>query len=141
MAKSPKRRPERDAGPIEYRVHGRVTYAESHAPAAQVRVTAMDADLLFDDRLGEVVTDSEGRFDLPYGIGQFRDLFERAPDIYLLVRDAAGKLLTTTRDAVVRDAGRDLEILVQLPGPRPGEAGAGGAGRRRSRRPARLRVA
>ncbi len=97
-------------------IYGRITYAESGEPARGVLVTAMDADLLFDDELGEATTDSNGQFQMQYGVAQFRDLFERAPDIYLLVHDERGRLLTTTRDSVIHNAGLSQEILVQLPG-------------------------
>lgn len=100
-------------------VSGKVTYALSGRPAVGVRVTAMDADLLFHDQLGEGVTDIEGRFRITYSSSQFRDLFERNPDVYLLVYDPKGHLLASTKDAVVRNAGRKQEIFVQLPGAGP----------------------
>lgn len=100
-------------------VFGQVTYSESGQPAVGVRVTAMDADLLFDDTLGEAMAGKDGRFKITYGVTQFRDLFERAPDIYLLIHDPQGCPLTTTRDSVIRDAGREQEIHVQLPGKSP----------------------
>jgi len=103
----------------DWTIYGRITYADTGRPAADVRVTAMDADFFFDDKLGEVNTDEDGRFNLIYDITKFRDLFERAPDIYLVVRDQRGEFLTTTRDAVVRNAGHIHEIYVQLPGRGP----------------------
>jgi hypothetical protein len=108
--------------PIEsrnYVVFGRVTYSKSGKPAVGVRVVGMDADLFCDDKLGEDKTDDKGQFKIVYGIAQFSnlfDLFERAPDIYLLVYDDKGRLLTTTRDSVIRNAGLEQEIYVQLPG-------------------------
>lgn len=99
----------------DYIVSGRVIYSESGQPAIGVRVTVMDADLLFDDKLGEAVTDDDGRFSIRYGIEKFRDLFERPPDIYLLIHDREGEPLTSTRDSVIRNAGKKQEIHVQLP--------------------------
>ena len=96
-------------------VHGRITYGDTGLPAAGVRVTAKDADLLFDDQLGQALTDNAGRFSITYGVARFRDLFERAPDIYLLVHNEQDRLLTSTRDSVIRDAGSVQEIHVQLP--------------------------
>jgi hypothetical protein len=103
----------------EYIVFGRVTYGESNRPAVGVRVTAMDADLLFDDMLGQDRTDEEGQYKITYTAVEFRDLFEAAPDIYLRVHDEEGRLLTTTRDSVIRNAGQVQEIHVQLPGAGP----------------------
>jgi hypothetical protein len=100
----------------DWTVSGRVTYAESGLPAVDVRIRAMDADFLFDDFLGEANTDTAGKFSIVYDVRRFRDLFERAPDVYLMVFDRRGELLTDTRDAVVRNAGAELEIHVQLPG-------------------------
>ena len=98
-----------------YVVHGRVSHSESGHPAAGMQVTAMDADLLFDDKLGTATTDRDGRFRITYGVEQFRDLFERAPDIYLVIHAPDGRLVTTTKDATIRNAGPDQEIEVQLP--------------------------
>ena len=96
-------------------VYGHITYGDTGLPAVGVRVTAMDADLLCDDQLGQTLTDNSGRFHISYGVSQFRDLFERAPDIYLQVHSGENRLLTTTRDSVIRDAGHAQEIHVQLP--------------------------
>lgn len=106
----------------DYVVFGQVTYSESGKPVGNLRVTAMDADLLFDDKLGESVTGDDGRFRINFGIAKFRDLFERAPDIYLLVHDPKGNLLTTTKEAVIRNAGHTQEINVQLQGGGPSPA-------------------
>lgn len=76
----------------------------------------MDADLLFDDKLGEATTDDDGRFVVRYGTERFRDLFERAPDVYVLIHDERGRQLATTLDAVVRNAGPEQEMHVQLAG-------------------------
>src|SRR5262245_48034071 len=103
----------------EYVVKGRVTFADSGLAAAHYRVVAMDADLLFDDKLGQAETDSGGEYEIHYGIAQFRDLFERAPDIYLLVFDEKSVPVTNTRPSVVRNAGPAQEIHVQVPGRGP----------------------
>ena len=100
-------------------VYGRITYSDTGRPAVGMRVTVMDADFLFDDKLGEATTDQDGRFNISYDLTMFRDLIERAPDIYLIVRDERGALLTTTREAVVRNAGPIQEVHVQLPGTGP----------------------
>jgi hypothetical protein len=108
-----------EQGGDERIVYGRITYSDTGRPAVGVRVTAMDADFLFDDVLGSATSDDDGRFSITYGVEQFRDLFERAPDIYLIVADDKGEVITTTRDAVVRNAGRVQETHVQLPGRGP----------------------
>lgn len=104
---------------IEYIVHGQITYSESNQPARGMRVTVMDADFIFDDKLGEMTTNEEGKFTISYTTEKFRDFIERAPDIYLLIRNKQGCLLTTTRNSVIRGAGRNQEINVQLAGSGP----------------------
>jgi hypothetical protein len=107
---------ERDKGQSSARVvFGRVTYADSGALAAGVRVVAMDADLFFDDALGRATTTADGAFEISYGTEQFRDFVERAPDIYLEVFDEEEQLLASTRNATIREAGSSQEIHVQLP--------------------------
>jgi hypothetical protein len=98
----------------EYVVKGKVTFADSGLPSVRYRVVAMDADLLFDDKLGQTETDFEGRYEIRYGVAQFRDLFERAPDIYLIVFDEKNVRVTDTRPSVVRNAGKAQEIHVQV---------------------------
>ena len=55
-------------------------------------VSLYDKDLLFDDRLGETLTDASGDFTLVYRTEDFRDLFESKPDIFLKVSDKDGKM-------------------------------------------------
>jgi enoyl-CoA hydratase len=98
----------------EWVVFGRVSYAASGAPAAGVRVTAMDADLLFDDTLGHGVTDADGHYSITYHTADFREIFERAPDLYLVVHDADGHYLATTLDTPVRHAATRQEINVEI---------------------------
>ncbi|MCK5238202.1 MAG: hypothetical protein KAR33_01570 [Candidatus Thorarchaeota archaeon] len=98
----------------EWVISGSVTYSRTRRPAVGVGVTAMDADFLFDDKLGETTTNKDGKFKISYTSKQFRDILECAPDVYLLIHDKEGSLLTTTHDSVVRNAGPKLEIHVQL---------------------------
>lgn len=113
-------------------VFGEVIYSDSGEPAGGLSVTVWDADLMVDDELGRAETDPQGKFRITYGIKDFRDHFERAPDIYLMVKDAQGNVITSTRDAVVREAGPRQEIRVQIAGrgPRvsPPRQEVGGAG-------------
>lgn len=104
-------------------VKGRVTFADSRRPAAEHRVVVMDADFLYDDKLGEATTGEDGGFEVRFGVEEFRDLFERAPDIYLRVHDENGMLVTDTRSSVIRNAGPMQEIFVQLPERKPEDAG------------------
>jgi hypothetical protein len=90
------------------------TSQETGDAVAGLRVLAMDADVLFDDLLGQAVTDEEGRYEIDYDVRDFRDLIERAPDIYLIVI-AGDRVVGDTRHALVRDAEPDREINFQIP--------------------------
>jgi carotenoid cleavage dioxygenase len=87
------------------RVIGTVVEEESGKPLAGLRVRAYDKDLIFDDKLGDTLTDAQGKFEISYSEAHFRDLEETEPDVYIRIYDAAGKkLLYTTEKAVRRSA-------------------------------------
>ena len=86
-------------------VVGIVVEEESRRPLAGLRVRAYDKDLIRDDDLGDALTDVEGRFEIRFTEAQFRDFAETAPDLYLRIFDAGGRLLHSTEKAVRRNAG------------------------------------
>ena len=87
------------------RVIGTVVEEESGKPLEGLRVRAYDKDLIFDDKLGDTLTDAQGKFDISYSEAHFRDLNETEPDIYIRIYDGTGKkLLYTTEKAVRRNA-------------------------------------
>lgn len=95
------------------RIYGTATSMETGVGLAGLRVLAMDADVLFDDLLGQAITDEEGRYEIGYDVRDFRDLIERAPDIYLIVVDG-DRVVGDTRDVLVREAQPDREINFQI---------------------------
>ena len=96
------------------RVFGTVTSMSTGDPVGGLRVIAMDKDVLFDDLLGQAITDENGRYQIHYGVEDFRDVFERAPDIYLIVVDE-DRVIGDTRQTLVRQAPLDREMNVQVP--------------------------
>jgi 5-hydroxyisourate hydrolase-like protein (transthyretin family) len=87
------------------RVVGSVVEEESGRPLQGLVVRAYDKDILFDDKLGSVQTDANGRFEISYTETQFRDFNETQPDLYLKIFDATGKkLLHSTKKQVRRSA-------------------------------------
>ncbi|MFN2427934.1 MAG: hypothetical protein ABR587_15975 [Candidatus Binatia bacterium] len=83
------------------RVFGTIVEDETGKPLEGLRVRALDKDFLFDDRLGDAVTDAQGRFDIDYSEAYSRDFNETEPDIYIRVFDPCGeKLLYSTERAV-----------------------------------------
>jgi hypothetical protein len=87
------------------RVIGTVVEQESGKPLQGLRVRAYDKDLIFDDKLGDTLTDAAGKFEISYTEVHFRDLEETEPDVYIRIYDPTGKkLLYTTEKAVRRSA-------------------------------------
>jgi len=115
---------------LGFRISGRVVERGSGSGISGLMVRAYDKDLLFDDLLGSATTGADGRFELFYSESDFRELFERRPDIYLSLYERPGKFLLHTRDAIRWNAGKDetFELVVdrtQLdPRPASGRVGA-----------------
>lgn len=108
-------------------VEGKVSFAESGTPAEKVVVQVKDADLLVDDPIGSATTDADGHFRIEYDLSAYVNEFlepvdriiERAPDIYVEVRDRTGALLGSTEDDVLYEADSAERIVVELPGEGP----------------------
>jgi len=99
-----------------FRVIGVVREAETGRPLRNLIVRAFDRDLLFDDKLGNAVTDDEGRFEIRYGREHFRDLVQRRPDLYLRVLDRTGvRVLHETRNATRRNASDSETYEIAIP--------------------------
>ncbi len=73
-------------------ITGRIRELESGIGVPNLRIEGWDRDLFFDDKLGEGLTDAEGRFRIIYTEEDFRDLFERRPDMYDTVAQCADSL-------------------------------------------------
>jgi hypothetical protein len=99
---------------MNYEIVGSVVESESGRAVSGVAVSAFDRDPLFDDPLGEVLCDDAGRFRIVYDERSFRDLGEKAPDVYLNVRALDGKLLHSTKDATRENASKREEFRIEL---------------------------
>src|SRR4030095_7772617 len=97
------------------KVSGLVSYSTSGLGASGMTVVVMDAASKFDKRLGESKTDTKGKFSILYDIPDFRSPFECSLDIYLLVYDRKGQLVTTTLDSVNRNVESSQEIFILIP--------------------------
>ena len=100
---------------MKYEISGRVQEAESERGVPGVIISAFDKDLLFDDMLGEVMSDAGGNFQIVYDQSRFAALFEGTPDIYLTVKTPAGRALHTTNDAVRFNAQQREEFRIAIP--------------------------
>jgi hypothetical protein len=90
-------------------VRGHVTDEQGQG-LGDLIVSLYDADLLFDDRLGQTETDAQGQYTFIYRTADFDDLIERRPDIYLKVLDQNGNTLYTSEATIRCEAGR-VEIV------------------------------
>lgn len=96
-------------------IYGKVTGKESKTGIAGLTVEALDKDLLVDDRLGSVITDKEGNFEILYDKDDFQELFfDQKPDIYLKVKNPKGKTVYTTEYKVKYEAARVEEFDIVI---------------------------
>lgn len=99
---------------LRFTITGLVKEKESGLGVPRLLIRAYDKDLLFDDLLGSTTTDEEGRFEISYSEEDFRELFERQPDIYLTVYAPPRRRLMDTAKEIRWNAGErevfELEI-------------------------------
>jgi len=97
------------AQPDTWIVRGRVT-DKAGKGLNKLIVSVYDKDLLFDDKLGQTETDSNGDYTLTYHTEDYRDIIERKPDIYVKVLDQKGKTLYSSKKKIKFNVGR-VEIV------------------------------
>lgn len=102
-------------GTKRFRIYGQVCGAQSKHGLPGLEIRALDKDFCFDDRLGTAITDKKGQFEIRYDASDFRDFFERRPDIYLRVRAPDGALLYTSEDLVRYEAHDTERFLIEIP--------------------------
>ncbi|MEI6900282.1 MAG: hypothetical protein WCL00_10425, partial [Bacteroidota bacterium] len=103
-----------------YKIIGRIINL-SKQPLANLRVEAWDKDLIFDDFLGEAITDQNGRFNIEFTLERFRELFfDHKPDLYFKIY-AEKKCILNTIDSVLWNIDRDLDSLEIMVDLSPGE--------------------
>ena len=105
---------------MSFEIKSRVIALETGRGVKGLIVEAYDADLIHDDKLGVGETDSEGFCCLPIHVGFFS--LDR-PDVYLVVKSKAGRVLASTRGAFLHDVTKDVSIEVPIPCFRLVEAG------------------
>jgi hypothetical protein len=97
------RRP--SVSPNEWLVYGRVL-DEQGRPVPGLRVRVFDRDRKYDDLLGDTTTDEHGDFAAKYHARDFAEVGEAQAELYVMVEDAAGTLLYSSRDKIRYEAGR-----------------------------------
>lgn len=107
---------------IRFHLRGTVREEGTGLGVAGLFVKAYDKDLLFDDLLGSAVTGPRGEFEIVTEARDFRDFFERRPDMYLRIYATDREtVLYDSEDAVRWNAGADEVFDVEVPRDRLGE--------------------
>lgn len=97
-------------------IQGVVIEKETGKGIPNLWVKAVDKDLLFDDLLGSVTTDAEGKFKIKYNQEDFKDRFlEKKPDIHLDIKTPEAALIHSTRDKIRFDAKEIEEFIIKIP--------------------------
>ncbi len=101
-------------------INGMVREKESGEGLEGLIVRSYDTDLLYDDLMGESTTDCDGSFRIISRAKDFRDLFDKRPDIYLKIYaqtlDSATPIeIYNTLNAIQWNADNLQYIVVEIP--------------------------
>ena len=101
---------------MSLRVSGRILEKESGLGVPNLVVKAVDRDLFYDDLLGDEITDSAGNFDITYEEEDFREVFEKRPDLYIVVKTPdRSRILHTSEEKVRWEAEVEEHFEVIIP--------------------------
>ncbi|HET6764621.1 MAG TPA: hypothetical protein VFH27_13145 [Longimicrobiaceae bacterium] len=109
-----------------FRVFGDVRDPATGQPAGGLVVRAFDSDFFRDQPLGESVSGPDGSYDIRFSRDDFTGpliRLEKHPDLFIRVFDPTGRLVATTEDEVVANAGVETRIDVRAAGASPGGEG------------------
>jgi hypothetical protein len=108
-----------------FAIVGVLRESESGRVLSDHLVRAFDKDLIFDDYLGEGLSDAAGRFEILFTDEQFANLFEQQPDVYLRIYDPSGtRELDSTEESVRWNAGAVESFEIEIPAERLRAGGA-----------------
>jgi hypothetical protein len=104
---------------VSSKFYGKVSVHETGEGIANLRVKAIDRDIVFDDLLGAVLTDERGCFIIEYNEQDFQEMFfDKMPDIYIEVINQDGELIHSTEPRTRYGAGSlemfDIKIPARL---------------------------
>lgn len=104
---------------MSFKVAGRVYEVESGLGIPNLIVEAFDKDIVMDDKLGYVKTNSQGQFEISYTEADFKsslEKFEGNPDLYIVVKAPdRSKVLYTSEKNIRPDASTDEHFDVAIP--------------------------
>lgn len=99
--------------PNEWIVFGTVLDVQGN-PAKGMTVRVFDKDRKYDDLLGETETDEFGDFSIIYHERDFKETNENLPELYVMVNDAKGKTVYSSKDSLRYQAGRSEYFTIRL---------------------------
>ncbi len=97
-----------------YQITGRITKKEGKTGVHGLLIKVLDKDRQFDDLLGSVLTDQEGRFALVYDEDEAPVLFAKRPSFALRVYDRDEVALHTTRKVTRFQPGKTAHFDIRL---------------------------
>jgi len=109
---------------MEFKITGIIIEKESRKVIPGLLVRAFDKDLLYSDLLGNAISRSNGTFSIGYEGEDFQELFEKRPDIYLVIYGSAtarnpGRVgdepIYTTKHYTRFNAGRQEHFMIEIP--------------------------
>jgi hypothetical protein len=100
---------------VIFKITGQVREFERKIGVPNLVVRAFDKDLIYDDLLGSVTTDENGCFEIIYEGTDYKELFDKKPDIYLIIKSPDYRRnIHTTRDKVRFEADREEHFVVNI---------------------------
>ncbi|MBU2597965.1 MAG: hypothetical protein KKC53_02105 [Actinobacteria bacterium] len=99
----------------EFKIYGKIIEKETGNGISNLIVKAVDKDLIYNDILGEVITDKNGNFEIKYSEEDFKEFFlDKEPDIYLTIKNPGGEVIYTTETRVIYDALETEEFVIKI---------------------------
>ncbi len=99
-----------------YKISGQLVN-KANKPLPNLRIEAWDKDLLFDDFVGESISDSDGRFEISFTEAHYRELFfDTRPDLYFKIYTNDSMIHSTENTVLcnIDDPQRDIVITVEV---------------------------
>ncbi len=104
---------------MSFKVSGRVYEAESGNGIPNLIIEAFDKDIIKNDKLGQVKSDSNGSFEITYSEADFKgkfDIFEGNPDLFILIKTPdMSKILYSSENNIRSNAKNNEYFDIAIP--------------------------